>query len=90
MVRKLSEKAKSLSYLFLFLSWNRKRYFYVVYDGAVEIVVDSLRNDSPLMHFHLISVLNQYSSFVSLPQVFGAATALYVLVYYSVTSRNTC
>ena len=59
---------------------------FLLYYAAVECVIDSLRNDSPLMHFHLISVLNQYSSFVSLAQVFGAATALYVLVYYSVKS----
>ena len=59
---------------------------FLLYYGAVEIVVDSLRNDSPLMHFHLISVLNQYSSFVSLAQVFAAATALYVLIFYSVRS----
>ena len=59
---------------------------FLVYYAAVEIVVDSLRNDSPLMHFHLISYLNQYSSFVSLAQVFAASTALYVLIYYSVKS----
>lgn len=59
---------------------------FLLYYAAVECVIDSLRNDSPLMHFHLISVLNQYSSFVSLAQVFGAATALYVLVFYSVKS----
>lgn len=62
---------------------------FLLYYGAVEIVIDSLRNDSPLMHFHLISVLNQYSSFVSLAQVFAAATALYVLVFYSVRSIKT-
>ncbi len=59
---------------------------FLLYYGAVEIVIDSLRNDSPLMHFHLISYLNQYSSFVSMAQVFAAATALYVLVYYSIKS----
>ncbi len=59
---------------------------FLVYYAAVEIVVDSLRNDSPLMHFHLISYLNQYSSFVSLAQVFAASTALYLLIYYSVKS----
>ncbi len=59
---------------------------FLLYYGAVEIVIDSLRNDSPLMHFHLISYLNQYSSFVSMAQVFAAATALYVLVFYSVKS----
>ena len=59
---------------------------FLLYYGAVEIVVDSLRNDSPLMHFHLLSSLNQCSSFVSLAQVFAACTALYVLVFYSVRS----
>ena len=63
-------------------SGNVWRMFLLWY-GAVEIVVDSLRNDSPLMHFHLIVGLNKYSSFVSLAQVFAACTALYVLVYYS-------
>ena len=59
---------------------------FLLYYGAIEIVVDSLRNDSPLMHFHLLSELNQYSSFVSLAQIFAACTALYVLVFYSVRS----
>jgi len=59
---------------------------FLLYYGAAEVVLDSLRNDSPLMHFHLISVLNQYSSFVSLAQVFAAFTILYVLVFYSVRS----
>ncbi|MBR5093816.1 MAG: prolipoprotein diacylglyceryl transferase [Oscillospiraceae bacterium] len=66
-------------------SGNVWRMFLLCY-GAIEIVVDSLRNDSPLMHFHLISDLNQYSSFVSLAQIFAAATALYVLIFYSVKS----
>ena len=56
---------------------------FLLYYAAIEVVVDSLRNDSPLMHFHLIVGLNKYSSFVSLAQVFAACTALYVLVYYS-------
>jgi prolipoprotein diacylglyceryltransferase len=59
---------------------------FLLYFGAVEIVVDSLRDDRVLMHFKLLSGLNQYSSFVCLAQVFAAATALYVLVYYSVKS----
>lgn len=59
---------------------------FLLYYGVVEFVVDSLRNDSPLMHFHLLSALNQYSSFVSLAQIFAAVTILYVLVYYSVNS----
>jgi prolipoprotein diacylglyceryltransferase len=59
---------------------------FLLYYGVVEFVVDALRNDSPLMHFHLLSKLNQSSSFVSLAQIFAAFTILYVLVYYSVKS----
>ena len=57
---------------------------FLVYYGAIEIVIDSTRYDSPLMHFRFISYLNQYSAFISLAQVFAAATALGVLIYYSV------
>ena len=56
---------------------------FLVYYGAIEIVMDSTRYDSPLMHFRFISYLNQYSAFISLAQVFAAATALGVLIYYS-------
>lgn len=56
---------------------------FAVYYGAIEIVADSTRYDSPLMHFHFISYLNQYSAFISLAQVFAAAVALGVLIYYT-------
>lgn len=61
---------------------NVARLATVIY-GAVEIVMDSTRYDSPLMHFRLISYLNQYSAFISLAQIFAAATVLGILIYYS-------
>lgn len=57
-------------------------YFTLLY-AAVEIVMDSTRYDSPLMHFRLLSSLNQYSAFISLAQVFAAFTVLGVLIRYS-------
>ena len=61
------------------------RLFVLLY-AAVEIVLDSTRNDRPLMHFRLLSDLNQYSAFISLAQVFAAVTALGILIRYSVSS----
>lgn len=58
----------------------------MVFYGAVEIIADSTRYDSPLMHFKFISFLNQYSAFISLAQVFAAAMMLGILIYYSVKS----
>ena len=57
---------------------------FLVYYAAVEAVMDSTRYDSPLMHFHFISYLNQYSAFISLAQVFGGFCTLGVLIYYTV------
>ena len=51
--------------------------------AALEIVKDSTRIDSPLMHFRLIPVLNQWSAFISLAQIFAAFTALGVLIHFS-------
>lgn len=61
---------------------NTARLFVLLY-AAVEIVMDSTRYDSPLMHFRLISVLNQYSAFISLAQVFAAFTALGILIHFT-------
>ena len=61
---------------------NTVRLTLVLY-GAVEMIMDSTRNDSPLMHFRILSSLNKYSAFISLAQVFAAVSALAVLVYYS-------
>ena len=61
---------------------NVVRIVLVMY-GALEIIMDSTRNDSPLMHFRLLSSLNKYSAFISLAQVFAAVSAICVLVFYS-------
>ena len=61
---------------------NTARLFVLLY-AAVEIVMDSTRYDSPLMHFRVISVLNQYSAFISLAQVFAGFTVLGVLIHYT-------
>ena len=61
---------------------NVMRLFLVAY-GALEIVMDSTRYDSPLMHFRFLSSLNQYSAFIRLAQIFAAVSAICVLVFYS-------
>ena len=58
------------------------RWFMLVY-SAVEVVADSTRYDSPLMHFRFISVLNQYSAFISLAQVFAGCVCLGILIRYT-------
>lgn len=61
---------------------NVMRIFLVAY-GAVEMIADSTRYDSPLMHFRLLSSMNQWSAFISLAQLFAAISALVVLIFYS-------
>ncbi|MDO5445490.1 MAG: prolipoprotein diacylglyceryl transferase [Eubacteriales bacterium] len=61
---------------------NIMRIFLTAY-GAVEIIMDSTRYDSPLMHFRFLSSLNQYSAFISLAQIFAAVSAIAVLIFYS-------
>ena len=63
-------------------SGNVARMALIVY-GALEVIMDSTRFDSPLMRFKFISYLNQYSAFISFAQVFSAITMLLVLIYYS-------
>ena len=58
------------------------RLFTLLY-AAVAIVMDSTRYDSPLMHFRLISYLNQYSAFISLAQIFAGFSCLGILIRYS-------
>ena len=58
------------------------RLFTLLY-AAVAIVMDSTRYDSPLMHFRILSSLNQYSAFISLAQIFAAFTCLGILIRYS-------
>ena len=64
---------------------NAARLFVLLY-AAVEIVMDSTRQDRPVMHFRLLSDLNQFSAFISLAQIFAAATVLGVLIKLSVCS----
>jgi len=63
------------------MSGNVFRLALVAY-GALEFVMDSTRNDSPLMHFRIFSSVNQYSAFISCAQVFAALTSVAVLIFY--------
>lgn len=58
------------------------RWFVLVY-SMVSVIIDSTRYDSPLMHFRLISYLNQYSAFISLGQVMPGVFALIILIHFS-------
>ena len=64
---------------------NVWRMFLLAY-SAIEIVTDSLRTDSPLMHFTFLTSLNAYSAFISFAQVTAVAFLLYVFLYYLVCS----
>ena len=55
---------------------------FLVLVGAVEIIADSTRYDSALMHFFLIKKLNPYASFISIAQVFSAVCILLVFIHY--------
>ena len=61
---------------------NTARLFVLLY-AAVEIVMDSTRYDSPLMHFRILSDLNQFSAFISLAQIFAGFTALGILIHFT-------
>ena len=60
---------------------NTWKAFLVLY-SAIEIVTDSLRTDSPLMHFSFLTSLNAYSAFISVAQVCSVVFLLWVFVYY--------
>ena len=51
--------------------------------GVTEILIDSLRYDSCLMHFTFLKSLNPYASFVSISQVFAAVSILAVLIRFT-------
>ena len=55
---------------------------FVILVGVVEIIADSTRYDSALMHFFLIKRLNPYASFISIAQVFSAFLILFVFIRY--------
>ena len=64
---------------------NVWRIFLVCY-SCIEIITDSLRTDSPLMHFTFLTSLNAYSAFISFAQVTAVALLLYVFLYYLICS----
>lgn len=66
--------------------WGHTWRMFLLWFAAETVVTDSTRYDSPLMHFHIFSSLNAYSSFISFAQIFAAVTALYVVLYYTVRS----
>ena len=55
---------------------------FLILVGIVEIIADSTRYDSALMHFFLIKRLNPYASFISIAQVFSAFCILFVFIHY--------
>ena len=59
---------------------------FLIYYSVIEIVMDSLRTDSPLMHFTFLTKLNAYSAFISFAQVTAMAFLLYVYLYYLICS----
>ena len=62
---------------------------FAVLVGVVEIIADSTRYDSALMHFFLIKRLNPYASFISIAQVFSAVLILLVFIHYMRISVKT-
>lgn len=66
---------------------NAAKLFLVLF-ACIEIVMDSLRNDSILMRFRFLHKLNPYSSFISLAQVFALILLVWVFVYYLVCSAR--
>ena len=62
---------------------------FAVLVGIVEIIADSTRYDSALMHFFLIKRLNPYASFISIAQVFSAVLILLVFIHYMRISVKT-
>ena len=59
---------------------------FLILVGVVEIIADSTRYDSALMHFFLIKRLNPYACFISIAQVFSAFLILFVFIHYMLIS----
>lgn len=59
---------------------------FLVLFACIEMVTDSIRNDSILMRFRFFHQINPYSSFISLAQVFAMALLLIIFIYYLVRS----
>lgn len=61
---------------------------FLVYYGAITLVLDSTRNDSSFLHFPgILKVLNKFAGFVSFAQLVAALCILFVFIYYSKCSR---
>ena len=56
--------------------------------GVTEILVDSLRYDSCLIHFTFLKTLNPYASFISIGQIFAAVSILCVLIHFTRIRRR--
>lgn len=65
--------------------WRR----FLILLGVVEVIADSTRYDSALMHFFLIKKLNPYASFISIAQVFSGVCILLVFIHYMRISVKT-
>ena len=62
---------------------------FLILVGIVEIIADSTRYDSALMHFFLIKKLNPYASFISITQIFTAVCFLVYFIRYMRISVKT-
>lgn len=60
---------------------NVARIFLILF-AVIEVVIDSLRNDSILMRFRFLHQMNPYSSFISLAQIFSLILLICVFTYY--------
>ena len=57
---------------------------FLIYFGAVELVLDSTRNDSSFMHFPgTLKIINKFFGFVSVGQLCSAIIILFIMLYYS-------
>ena len=56
---------------------------FLLFYSAIELFLDSTRNDSSFIHFRLITFLNKFASFISLVQIVAAVSILCILIYYS-------
>jgi len=62
---------------------------FLVFYGAITLVLDSTRNDSSFLHFPgVLKVLNKFAGFVSFAQLVAALCILFVIIYYSKCSRK--
>lgn len=56
---------------------------FLLFYSAIELFLDSTRNDSSFIHFRFLTFLNKFASFISLVQIVAAVSILCVLLYYS-------